>query len=343
MPTRRSEPARRSGAPTLHDVASDAGVSAMTVSRVLNGGSNVRPELRRKVERSVARLGYRRNENARSIRPGQRTGLVGVIITNITNPYYAQVLLGIEDTLDRDRRRILVGISHGSAEREARLVSDFVGRQVEGLVVVPTGARVAHLEPSQLRGIPLVLASRAQEAVAADTVVIDDLAATRAAVVEQLRLGPSRVAFLGNAADVSTAQRRFEGYRQALHAHGDDVEEVLVARDCHDPDSAAAAMARLLELDEPPTAVFCANNQVTVGALQVLIPWRRAHSGRPPVALLAMDEFPLCDLIDYPMTLITHDARALGRTAAGLLVQRFADPSTPPLRVELSTGVRRVP
>ena len=71
----------------------------MTVSRVLNGGANVRPEMRRRVEKSVAKLRYRRNENARSIRPGQRTGLVGVIITNITNPYYAQVLLGIEDTL----------------------------------------------------------------------------------------------------------------------------------------------------------------------------------------------------------------------------------------------------
>ncbi|NHB84386.1 LacI family transcriptional regulator [Tessaracoccus sp. HDW20] len=123
--------------PTLHDVAAEAGVSAMTVSRVLNGAPGAGPEVRRRVEKAAARLGYRRNENARSLRRGHRTGLAGVIITNIGNPYYAQFLLGVEEVLDRAGMRLLVGMSHADSDREARLVADFVSRQVDALIVVP--------------------------------------------------------------------------------------------------------------------------------------------------------------------------------------------------------------
>lgn len=145
------QPAKR---PTLYDVAADAGVSAMSVSRVLNEHPDVSADMRQRVHRSVKKLGYRRNENARSLRPGQKTGLVGVIVTNIENPYYAQVMLGVEDALDTQELRMIVGMSHNESRREQRLVRDFLGRQVEGLIIVPSDGDESFLTPDVLGDTP---------------------------------------------------------------------------------------------------------------------------------------------------------------------------------------------
>ncbi len=116
--------------PTVKEVAELAGVSPMTVSRTLAGGVNVRPDLQERVFAAVAELGYHRNENARSIRPGQSSGLIGVAITNIANPYYSTFALGVEEEAARTGRRILLGNTSEDPTREAQLVNDFLGRRV---------------------------------------------------------------------------------------------------------------------------------------------------------------------------------------------------------------------
>ncbi|OYN90324.1 LacI family transcriptional regulator [Parenemella sanctibonifatiensis] len=328
--------------PTVYDVATDAGVSAMSVSRVLNGNGNVSSQMRRRVMRSVAKLGYRRNENARSLRPGQRSGLVGVIITNIENPYYAQVLLGIEDALDASDRRIVVGLSHGDPDRETRLIADFAGRQVEGLVLVPCGADAA--ETSRALGdLPLVLASRAHPGLDADTVVIDDREGSQRGVAALLEEGYRRIAFLGNDEQVSTSQRRFEGYQQALGAAGIAVETGLVRRTCRDQQSSAEAIRGLLAT-ETVDAVFCANNQVTTGVLPELVAWQRRHPNRALIPVLGVDGFRMSSLVEHPLMLVEHDARALGRSAAELLTNRLGPKvaeSAPRVTLTLPTVLRQ--
>ena len=192
----------------------------MTVSRVLNGGENVRPALRRKVDLAVSKLDYRRNEAARSIRPGQRSRLVGVIITNISNPYYARVVSGIESVIGRSGRRLLIGISHSDLEQEKELVRDIIGRQVEGLIVVPSGAEAAHLSPLRLGGIPVAIASRPLEGIEADMVTVDDLGGAEQGVGRVLATGRRRVAFIGAGAEVATAERRLAGFRQPRNRRG---------------------------------------------------------------------------------------------------------------------------
>lgn len=325
--------------PTVYDVAAEAGVSAMTVSRVLNGSPGAGPEARRRVEKAVAKLGYRRNENARRLRAGDRTGLVGVIVTNIENPYYAQLLLGVEEVMDKAGTRLLVGMSHADSEREARLVADFVSRQVDALIVVPGGGDASHLESDQVRQTPIVFASRSSDAIQADSVLIDDAGGSRRGVESMIEAGHRRIAFLGNAPHVTTAQRRYEGYLAAHAAAGLPVDAALVSRTCSDSATSRAALEQMVAADDPPSAVFAANNQVTIGIIETLL--RLSREGRQ-MALVGVDDFPLSALVPLPVLLVDHDPRAMGRTAARRVLQRLENPEEkqPPMTLTLSTSLR---
>jgi LacI family transcriptional regulator len=301
----------------------------MTVSRVLSGGKNVRAEVRERVEKVVAEIGYHRNENARSLRPGHRSGLIGVTITNIANPYYAEMQRGIEEVAAEHSRRILVGNSNEQADLERQLVADFIGRRVEGLIVVPSGAGgSAHLTPEALGGTPLAFASRAMEGLDVDTVLIDDVGGAFDATTVLLSEGHRRIAFLGNRVSVFTGQRRFRGFSQAHEAAGIVVEEELVRVGQQDVSSAEMAMTELLGLTNPPTAVFSANNRNTVGAIRAIESARRqrATAGLPtvePVRLYGFDSFEFADMSPVPLSVVAHDAHALGRTVASLLFERM--------------------
>jgi LacI family transcriptional regulator len=326
---------------TVKDIARVAEVSPMTVSRVLSGGKNVRPALREHVERVIAEVGYHRNENARSLRPGQRSGLVGVMITNIGNPYYAGVVQGIEQVVAATGRRILVGTTNEDADLERQLLSDFLGRQVEGLVVVPVGQDVDRFTTARLNDAPLVLASRTVADVPADAVLIDDVHGARDATSLMLDDGHRRIAFLGNKVTVSTGQRRLAGFRSAFDAHGVAPDESLVVLGLQDAATAEGAMRDLLARPEPPTAVFAANNRISVGAIRAIA--KALTDGRidSPPRLSAFDSFDFADMAPFPLSVIDHDPAELGRVAARMLLSRLdgsADGEAPRL-VELPVHI----
>lgn len=328
------EPARGHGAkaPTVHDVATLAHVSPMTVSRVFSGAKHVRPAMRARVESAALELGYHRNENARSLRPGQKSGLIGVAITNIANPYYAEMLRGIEEVMSRHSRRILVGNTKEDSELERQLVADFIGRQVEGLIVVPAGEGTGHLNPFHLAGVPMVLATREVQGLDVDTVLVDDIGGACEATTILLDEGHQRIAFLGSRGSVFTAQRRFEGFRLA-HERLDLVPvDILVRFGQQDVKSAEHAMTELLALAEPPTAVFCANNRNTIGAIRAIhsLVARRAATGSSEtwpegVRLFGFDSFEFADMSPVPLSIVDHDAEELGRRAAEMLIERLDD------------------
>lgn len=302
----------------------------MTVSRTLAGGANVRPDVQAKVLAAVRALGYFRNENARSLRPGQTSGLIGVAITNLGNPYYGNFALGVEEVAAEYGRRILLGNTGEDPDRERQLVADFLGRQVEGLILVPAAEDTGHLRPERLGAVPLVLASRRAEGVAADTVLLDDVGGSARAVTALIEAGHTRVGFLGNNRSVFTGERRHQGYRDALATAGLPHDPALVHRDQQDPESAIAATRALLDLADPPTAVFCANNRNSIGALREF--GRRIQEGTPASTLphlTGFDDFELAELMPVPVTVVDHDARELGRQAARLLLERL-DGEAPP-------------
>ncbi|WIB59636.1 LacI family DNA-binding transcriptional regulator [Curtobacterium sp. MCLR17_007] len=331
----------RKPAMTVKDIARVAEVSPMTVSRVLSGGKNVRPALREHVERVIAEVGYHRNENARSLRPGQRSGLVGVMITNIGNPYYAGVVQGIEQVVAATGRRILVGTTNEDADLERQLLSDFLGRQVEGLVVVPVGPDVERFTTARLHDVPLVLASRTVRDVPADAVLIDDVHGAHAATAMMLEDGHRRIAFLGNKVTVSTGQRRLTGFRRAFAEHGTELDDALVVLGLQDTDTAERAMRELLGRAEAPTAVFAANNRISVGAIRAIAKGVADGTVDQPPRLFAFDSFDFADMAPIPLSVIDHDPAELGRVAARMLLSRLdgsAD-GEPPRLVELPVHI----
>ncbi|MBN9193073.1 LacI family DNA-binding transcriptional regulator [Microbacterium sp.] len=337
-----SETTRR---PTVKEVAERAGVSPMTVSRTLAGGVNVRPDLQDRVLAAVAELGYHRNENARSIRPGQSSGLIGVAITNIANPYYSTFALGVEEEADRTGRRILLGNTSEDAVREAQLVNDFLGRRVEGLIVVPTGASWTHLAHAVQSGVPVALASRRIPGLAVDSVVLDDEHGAHEGTAALLDAGHRRIAYLGNMRSIFTGERRYRGFSRAHEDRGLSVDAALVPAGQQEVGEAATAMRALLELADPPTAVFCANNRNAIGAVTE-IGRQIAELGRSPAdlpELVSFDDFELSGMMPVPVSVIDHDARALGRQAARLLLDRLDGRAGPvaPREVELPVVLRR--
>lgn len=329
--------AKKAKKPTLKDVAEAAGVSPMTASRVVGGGAGVSPEMAKKVQRAVKQLGYSRNEAARLMRPGQRSGLLGVIITNIDNPYYAQVLLGIEAAAQRAGRLIITGISHNDPRLEEELVRDLMARQIEGLIVVPASADAPHLAAAAAGGMPMALASRGIIQGGVDTVLIDDLEGARKAVTHALERGNHPMAFVGGPDSITTAAKRFTGYARAHEDTGLPLANEMIVRLPADPAAITEATRRLLDLPEPPRAFFATNNRYTTSVLRVLLQedarWTD-RGARPP--LLGFDTFELADLVPYPMTLIEHDAQALGRIAAESALRRIdQDDKTPPMTTTL--------
>lgn len=332
---------KANAAPTVRDVAALAGVSPMTVSRTMAGGRNVRPEVQDRVREAVAKLGYRPNQGARNTRLRKPPGLIGVAVTNLANPYYGQFALGVEEVAAAHGRQIVMGTSGGDPGKEERLLAEFADRQLEGVILVPAGRGEDPRSVPGAKVLPVVLAARTIGDLPCDAALVDDVNGAAAGTAVLLAQGHRRIGFIGDLAGTSTAQRRFEGFRQALAAAGTSFDESLLAA-VRDTAMAAHAVHNQLAGPNPPTAFFSANNRTTVGALRAICEWRKAGrmdaAGVP--ALASFDDVELADLLGIPLTVMSHDPRRLGATAATMLFERLDGVAGPaPRVVQLSVSV----
>lgn len=312
----------------------------MTVSRTMSGGRNVRPEVQERVREAAEQLGYRPNQSARNTRLRRPTGLIGVAVTNLGNPYYGQFALGIEDVAAENNRHILIGNTREDPERERGLLDDFTGRQVEGLIVVPAGNGLA-AQGGLPSSVPLVLATRTIEGLQSDAVLVDDVGGAVAGTAFLLGDGHRRIAFLGDVSGIPTARRRFEGFIRALQDQGLDFDEGLLFP-VRDTESALEAVAGLLGQHNAPTAFFSTNNRITVGALRAIWNHRRNNPGETVPAIAGFDDVELADLLDVPLTVMSHDPRALGAQAARMLFERLSgEAPSEPRTISMPVTVRR--
>jgi LacI family transcriptional regulator len=310
----------------MRDVASAAGVSVMTVSRVVNGDTGVAPETAARVEQAVLRLGYQRNDLARQLRrKGQATRTIGLVVDDLANPFYSVLARAVEDEAYRRGYLVLVGSTNNDPRREREMVAAFAARQVDGLILVPTSGNQAFLRAQLDLGTPMVCADRVLAGLDVDTVAVDNRDGARRAVAHLIAHGHRRVAYLGDHRGIWTLRERYAGYRDALAQGGVPADPELVRHGLRSRAAAAAATVELMRLAEPPTAVFGSNDLITMGAIDGLAGLDR------PVAMVGFDDFPLADKLTPPVTVVSQDPGTIGATAAQLLFSRV-DGNTGPVR-----------
>ena len=331
MPTTRAPIPR----PTLRDVAQVARVSPMTVSRVVSGKTSVAEPTRARVLAAIEKLGYRRNHIARSLRPGHSSTLLGLVITNVANPFYSVIADAAERAARQRGFRLITGGTDEDPARERELVEDLLSRRVDGLLVVPVDADASWVAAERDGGTKVVFLGRPPHRAPTDVVLVDDFGGARAGVAQLIAEGHRRIGFIGNPTRVYTAAERLRGFLAACRDAGIAVDEWLIRSGCQDATAAEAAAAELLALAGPPTALFTANNRNTVGALRAI----RA-AGRQ-VALVGFDDFDLADMIEVPFRVVAYDAQEMGRLATDLLIERIAGEHHPPRRLVVPTRLLR--
>jgi len=321
--------------PTMRDVASAAGVSLMTVSRVVNGESGVLPETAARVERAIRRLGYQRNDMARQLRrKGQLSETIGLLVDDLANPFFAALTRAVEDAARLHDCVVLIGSSNDSLAREREVVSAFCARRVDGLIVVPVAGSHRFLKEQQALGVKVVCVDRPADNLEADTVLVDNRRGAFQAVRHLIDQGHRRIGYLGDRDDIWAVRERYRGFADALAADGLAPDARLVRHGLRSRADAARAAEDLMSLPAPPTALFASNDLVTMGTVDALY---GSEARRGTVALVGFDEFALADKLTPPVTVVAQDPTTIGATAAQLLFGRIAGDTSPARQVVLLT------
>ncbi|MFI9148945.1 LacI family DNA-binding transcriptional regulator [Streptomyces sp. NPDC053367] len=323
--------------PTMADVARHAGVSVATVSHVLNDTRPVLPHTRQAVLDAVERLGYTPNTLARSL-VTSRTRSIGLAVSAISNPYFTEILQGVEAGALEHGYSLLIADPHDDPEHERKVVQLLHERRVDGMIVAPSADPRALVAYLRRHAVPAVFLDRLVDTCGEDDPPFDQVCAESAGPVAELvthlaGLGHRRIALVAGLAGLSTTSERITGYRHGLAAAGLPYDERLVVHG----DSAAAggerATAALLSLAATPTALVTANNAMTIGALRALRD--RGLSVPDDMALCCFDDFAWADLFSPRLTAIAQPSKEIGAQAVRVLLDRLAAPELPARTVRL--------
>jgi LacI family transcriptional regulator len=319
----------------MRDVANLAGVSVMTVSRALHDDARITDDTKARVRAAVRKLGYVRNDTARNLRIGRGAGAVGLVIGNLSNPFYSQLALGVGEVAETQGLTVMLVNAGGDTDREARLVADLLKRRVEGIVIAPEGDDHRHLGPGTMNGTPIVFVARPPSGIKADCVLVDDFAGTKEATSRLIERGHTRIGFVGLPPTVWTGGERLRAFRAAMAEAKLPLPQRYVRYQASDVLAAEKTVRSLLALSRPPTALFAANNRNMIGAL------RAATATGSPLALAGFDDFELADMLGLPLVVVSYDAVGLGREAAKLLLDRVGSAGVPatPQRLTVPTWV----
>ncbi|WP_217235677.1 LacI family DNA-binding transcriptional regulator [Streptomyces sp. AC555_RSS877] len=324
--------------PTMADVARSAGVSVATVSHVLNDTRPVLPHTRQAVLDAVEELGYTPNTLARSL-VTSRTRSVGLAVSAISNPYFTDILQGVEAAALEHGYGLLIADPHDDPEHELKVVQLLHERRVDGMIVAPSAdprKLVAYLTRHDVPAVFLdrVIDSPEDRAPRFDQVCADSAEPTAQLVTHLAGLGHRRIALVAGRAGLSTTGERITGYRHGLAAAGFPYDERLVVHGDSESDGGERATAALLSLPAPPTALVTANNAMTIGALRALR--ERGLSVPDDIALCCFDDFAWADLFTPRLTAIAQPSREIGARAFHVLLERLATPDRPARTVRLA-------
>lgn len=314
---------------TISDVAKLAGVSPVTVSRVINNADNVSPATRERVERAIAELGYVPSGVAKSLRL-KRTRTLALIVPDIQNSFWTTVARGVEDAAQSSGYSIFLCNTDESAEKQRHYLEVAISQRADGVIIAPSDNKVENLDLLRKRRIPTVVMDRYVDGWDVDTVMGDSMSASRALVKHLINLGHTRIAMISGPLTTSTSTDRIIGYRIALAEAGIEYDPDLIQIGEYRSISGERLTHQLLKNGKRPTAIFAANNVIALGAIDAL----RAHGLRVPqdMALVCFDDLPNSSRLFPFLTVAVQPAYDLGANAAQLLLSRLESDELPPPR-----------
>lgn len=341
---------------SIKDVAKQAGVSTATVSHVINQTRFVRDETRQKVLEAIEALNYQPSSIARGLATNS-TQTIGLVVSDITNPFFTAVARGVEDEINQHGYHTIFCNTDEDPSREDEYLRLLSARQIDGLIIAPTGVWSERLVRIADTDVPIVMLDRHIPEFEAPLVCVDNEAGAYQAIRHLIDLGHRRIAVLMGLITISTLRDRLAGYKRALDEAKIPIDENLIVQ--ADPryfsnqlslsqlsaplltnnqmtPTAYSALQQLLDLADRPTAIFVTNNQMTLGTLYALK--ERNLSCPADISLISFDDHDWASLFSPPLTVVRQPTYQLGKTAATLLMkmishQEFETPA--PLPVEL--------
>lgn len=306
---------------TLQHVAKHAGVSRSTASLVMRGSPSISAATRDKVLTSMQQLGYVYDRLAANLR-SKASSTVGLIIMELANPFYSEMLVGIHHELDKFGKTVILGTTFDSLAIQERLLSTMLEYRVGGIILsAVAGSPVEPIERISKLGIPLVLVGRKPAEVTCDYVGIDNVLGGQIAVEHLLSKGHRRIAFLGGRSQLSSWQGRKQGYDNAFRLAGLDIDNSLIIESPATRQGGIDAIQQLLNIPEPPTAAFCYNDTIAIGAMM-----KMKDMGLIPgydMAVVGFDDIPEAIVITPNLTTVSSSIRLMGIHAARLLQTRM--------------------
>ncbi len=315
----------RKGAPlaTIRDVARQAGVSVATVSHVINGTHYVSPELHQRVLDAIEALSYRPNRLARAL-SRKAVPLLALVVPDISNPFWSCVARAVQDVTDRHDYSVIVCSTDGLLQREIRFLQSLSG-WISGLILHPYHVTHKHVNPYMGEGVAVVILGdflvAHEQPSTWDHVRGDNEGGSQAAVEHLIALGHRRIAFIQGPAGTPSSARRLAGFRRALERAGLPLAEELLIPGDYTREAGRAGIARLLAMADPPSAVFCANDLIALGALEAA----QQHGCQVPrdLSIVGFDDIDEAAGTRPPLTTIRQPPQRLGTVAAETLLERL--------------------
>jgi LacI family transcriptional regulator len=325
---------RSSGNVTIIDVAQEAGVSYATVSRVLNNDSHVKPDTRERVIRSITRLGYTVNQQARML-AGGRSHVIGLLVPDLGTGYIGEIIRGIDEALGAAQYDLMLYTTHRRKTKESAYVTSLTQGMTDGLLLVLPRDPEEYLISLRMRHFPYVLI---------DHQGIGDVESAAGATNWQggydatdylIDLGHRRIGFITGTLDLGCSRDRLDGYRAALSARQIPIDSCLIREGDFNQPTGYQATQDLLDLPEPPTAIFASNDVMAFGVMEAV----RDRGLRIPedISIVGFDNIPQAEHVSPQLTTVQQPLADMGREATRMLLALIQDPERPYRHVELPT------
>lgn len=319
---------------TIIEVAAEAGVSLATVSRVVNNDTHVKPETRERVLAAMQQLGYVANRQARSL-AGGRSNTIGLLVPDLGTGYIGEIIRGIDTELSWNNLDLILYTTHRTATKEANYVANLAHGMVDGLLLVLPRNPVDYIATLTRRNFPFVLIDHQGAVEKCPAVGATNWQGAYTATEYLIGLGHRRIGFITGSLDLGCAEDRLKGYRSALRTHHiPDAPELVYEGNFFQPDGYAGASA-LLELTEPPTAIFASNDVMAMGVMDAV----RNRGLRVPddISVIGFDNIPQSAMVYPPLTTVQQPLEQMGRVAAQMLINILHNVEKDAGRIELPT------